>query len=396
METARGRWFLSEFAQRNRTADTKVLLEAISRLEQAVTGERAAQNMDRVRFDLMEMAKAIARTKERDRGHPVPGPSSRAVSPPPPKSLDAIVRTTERATSDILEAAEHVQETAWTLREKGADEDLCGELDRRATEIYTACSFQDLTAQRTGKIVNTLRYLEGRINAMIDIWGGDERPEPAPERAAQTVQPCRSRANSARATSTRSSSTRSSLVDIESVPALRRRRSRPCHAPGASRHRSTARRLRLHRGYSCASAAPAAKRRRPAGGRRSRDLSVPAPRSRSRRLCRDRRAGYSREAAPLHLTAQTAPACAGRTTPPTSGRVLVALLAVVCSGSSSESAVALETVPRNCAEDPVGARLHVDVGGSEDRERRISDRRDRVLPLRFRARPAAHLAALAG
>jgi hypothetical protein len=33
METARGRWFLMEFARRNRTADTKVLLEAIARLE---------------------------------------------------------------------------------------------------------------------------------------------------------------------------------------------------------------------------------------------------------------------------------------------------------------------------------------------------------------------------
>src|SRR5215208_8459186 len=63
METARGRWFLSEFAQRNRTADTTMLLEAIKGLEHAVTGERAVQNMDRVRFDLMEMAKAIARTK---------------------------------------------------------------------------------------------------------------------------------------------------------------------------------------------------------------------------------------------------------------------------------------------------------------------------------------------
>src|SRR5205085_11478435 len=40
------------------------------------------------------------------------------------------------------------------------------------TEIYTSCSFQDLTAQQMGKIVQTLRYLEGRIDAMIEIWGG--------------------------------------------------------------------------------------------------------------------------------------------------------------------------------------------------------------------------------
>jgi hypothetical protein len=33
MDTARGRWFLAEFARRNRTADTTVLLAAIERLE---------------------------------------------------------------------------------------------------------------------------------------------------------------------------------------------------------------------------------------------------------------------------------------------------------------------------------------------------------------------------
>src|SRR5215212_6946184 len=184
METARGRWFLAEFAQRNRTADTKMLLDAIRRLEQTVTGERAVQNMDRVRFDLMEMAKAIARTKGEIAAIQAPDQEQSRLMEAS-ESLDAIVRTTERATSDILEAAEHVQEAAWTLREKGADEPLCGELDRRATEIYTACSFQDITAQRTGKIVNALRYLEGRINAMMDIWGADE---PAPELAPAPAQ----------------------------------------------------------------------------------------------------------------------------------------------------------------------------------------------------------------
>ncbi|HEX8663279.1 MAG TPA: hypothetical protein VF744_04540 [Beijerinckiaceae bacterium] len=182
METARGRWFLAEFARRNRTADTEVLLDAIGRLEQAVTAERSAQDMDRLRFDLMEMAKAISLTKSEiaalrpaDHAH-----SHLAVAS---EALDAISRTTERATSEILESAEHIQEAAWTLREAGADAPLCDELDRRATEIYTACAFQDITAQRIARIVQTLRYLEGRINAMIDIWGaaptGPEDPRPA-------------------------------------------------------------------------------------------------------------------------------------------------------------------------------------------------------------------------
>ncbi|BCJ91345.1 hypothetical protein IZ6_20800 [Terrihabitans soli] len=42
METARGRWFLMEFARRNRNADTTVLLEAISRLEHQMTDGKNA------------------------------------------------------------------------------------------------------------------------------------------------------------------------------------------------------------------------------------------------------------------------------------------------------------------------------------------------------------------
>src|SRR3954470_518775 len=171
METARGRWFLGEFARRNRTADTNLLLEAIGRLEQAVATERSGQDLDRLRFDLMEMAKAISLTKTEIAAiRPVEHQHSHLVAAS--ETLDAITRTTEHATSDILESAEQIQEAAWTLREQGANPALCDELDRRATEIYTSCSFQDLTAQQMGKIVQTLRYLEGRIDAMIEIWGG--------------------------------------------------------------------------------------------------------------------------------------------------------------------------------------------------------------------------------
>jgi hypothetical protein len=182
METERGRWFLKEFARRNRTADTQMLLEAIGRLEQAVAGERVAQDVERLRSNLREMATAITRTKTEIASiHAVEREHTRLFAAS--EALDAITRTTERATSDILAAAEHIQESAWTLREEGADPALCDDLDRRATEIYTACSFQDITSQRIAKIVQTLRYLEGRINAMIAIWdGGDALPTDDPIR----------------------------------------------------------------------------------------------------------------------------------------------------------------------------------------------------------------------
>ncbi len=39
METARGRWFLAEYARRNRNADTRLLLDALARLEATLVRE---------------------------------------------------------------------------------------------------------------------------------------------------------------------------------------------------------------------------------------------------------------------------------------------------------------------------------------------------------------------
>jgi chemotaxis regulatin CheY-phosphate phosphatase CheZ len=173
METARGRWFLGEYAKRNRTADTDLLLTAINRLESSVGGERTHPQIERVRFDLVEMAKTIAQLKIE-----VSSSDDQSQFMQATEALDAVVKTTETATSSILESAEQIQEMAWTLRESGADIAVCDALDRRAADIYTACTFQDLTAQRTQKVVRTLRFLEGRINALVDAWSSD-KPMPA-------------------------------------------------------------------------------------------------------------------------------------------------------------------------------------------------------------------------
>ncbi|QDI79661.1 hypothetical protein E8E01_04085 [Methylorubrum populi] len=183
-ETERGRWFLAEYARRNRNADTEVLLDAIRRIENVVSTTDRPDDVGRFRGDLMEMADAIARTRAEVVALSAPdqGESRLTVAS---EALDAIVRATERATSDILSAAEEVQEAAWTLRETGADSEMCDALDRHATQIYTACSFQDLTAQRTSRVVHTLRYLENRIASMIGIWGNPDDAVPSLDERAR-------------------------------------------------------------------------------------------------------------------------------------------------------------------------------------------------------------------
>jgi len=173
MESDRGRRFLKEFLNRNKTPETTEILGAIHRLEKVVTRQRKVPDLDKIRLDIADMHEAIERTKSeianiKDDGDD----SNRFVDAS--HELDAIVTQTEGATQSILEAAEQIQEKAWVLRENGADDATCDDIDAKATEIFMACSFQDLTGQRTNKVVQVLRYLESRINLMINIWGIEE------------------------------------------------------------------------------------------------------------------------------------------------------------------------------------------------------------------------------
>jgi|GEM_PF-520031 len=173
MESDRGRRFLKEFLNRHKTPETTEILTAIGRLEKMMTRQRKVPDLDKIRLDIADMHEAIERTKAEIANIKAEGEeSNRFVDAS--HELDAIVTQTEGATQSILEAAEQIQEKAWVLRENGADDAVCDDIDAKATEIFMACSFQDLTGQRTNKVVQVLRYLESRINLMINIWGIEE------------------------------------------------------------------------------------------------------------------------------------------------------------------------------------------------------------------------------
>src|SRR5271156_507147 len=57
METSRGRWFLNEYAKRNRNADTRMVLDAVARIEQNLAAQKAA-------LPEHELAEALAAIRE--------------------------------------------------------------------------------------------------------------------------------------------------------------------------------------------------------------------------------------------------------------------------------------------------------------------------------------------
>ncbi len=88
--------------------------------------------------------------------------------------LDEIVGATERATETILTAAEKIDDLAQQLRQHSPDQfvtQLTDEILENTIGMFEACNFQDLCGQRTTKVVNTLKFIEERVERMMEIWG---------------------------------------------------------------------------------------------------------------------------------------------------------------------------------------------------------------------------------
>jgi chemotaxis protein CheZ len=89
--------------------------------------------------------------------------------------LDAVVGATEQATTTILAAVEDIETQANMLRSAGVGTggtDCVGVILDRVVGMYEACNFQDLTGQRITKIVTVLKFVEERLDRMIEVWGG--------------------------------------------------------------------------------------------------------------------------------------------------------------------------------------------------------------------------------
>jgi chemotaxis protein CheZ len=97
--------------------------------------------------------------------------------------LDAVVSHTATATNEILDCCETLE--GLQARLSGADAEA---LSGAVTRIYEACSFQDITGQRIGKVVSALKSIEKRVAAVTASFGrsGAELIEDGPADGPKT------------------------------------------------------------------------------------------------------------------------------------------------------------------------------------------------------------------
>ncbi len=91
--------------------------------------------------------------------------------------LDAIVVATEASTEDVLGASEQIEIYMRKITGLHPGDQELGSLGEQVAneiiKIFEACNFQDITGQRTTRVIKTIRFIEAKILALINIWGVD-------------------------------------------------------------------------------------------------------------------------------------------------------------------------------------------------------------------------------
>lgn len=194
METDRGRWFLSEFARRNRAADTQSVLAAVRQLEatvrKPVPSVGAMPNPQTIgpahltefRARLAEMRRIILRATHEARR----GIENRDISPWSKAVADA-----DGAVAGIRRMAGKIQEVSFEVREAGRMGVYAEALDVYARDIIAACESQAAATDRLSKLAKTLGAIERRVANLIARVGGsgaselDDDPDTKPPAKAE-------------------------------------------------------------------------------------------------------------------------------------------------------------------------------------------------------------------
>lgn len=165
METSRGRWFLTEYAKRNRNADTAMVLDAVARIEQSLAATKAAAAEPEPQGPSAEELLAQIETILRE------ARSSIVAILGEPVEIEGL--------TPFRRSARIIQEIAWGLRESGADVRICDLLDGQVRGINTASdalsgSGRDAVLQQIDATILRVRQL---LDDESSAETGDERQD---------------------------------------------------------------------------------------------------------------------------------------------------------------------------------------------------------------------------
>ena len=161
METARGRWFLGEYAKRNRNADTSMVLDAVARIEETLAAQRQPVVEDRLPEALVEIRHAIREAE------------AIALAAYDPAAIEASL-------APIPRGVRIIKEISWRWREIGADGRICDLIDSQLASIEAACGQAQAIDPRV-----ELRIAFDLLKDRVDQTDGGGTPHAAPPAPVQ-------------------------------------------------------------------------------------------------------------------------------------------------------------------------------------------------------------------
>ena len=190
METSRGRWFLTEYAKRNRNADTSMVLDAVARIEQSLTAQREETLEQEASLRRLQQEEGLSAQQAAEAVAAAAAAQDRLT-----EALAAIRSSVEAAEESAVEAldslaleqrlapvrkgARVLREIAWRLREIGNDGRICDLIDSQVTVIEKGTD-QFSSGEAKAALRAAFAALQGRLVEFVD----DDRSPVAETEAA--------------------------------------------------------------------------------------------------------------------------------------------------------------------------------------------------------------------
>lgn len=187
METSRGRWFLTEYAKRNRNADTRMVLDAVARIEQNLAAQREeelareASQQREEGLSAQQAAEAVAAAAAAQERLTEALAAIRSLVEAAEESafeaLDSLAL--EQRLAPVRKGARVLREIAWRLREIGNDGRICDLIDSQVSVIEKGTD-QFSSEEARSALRAAFAALQGRL---VEFSDDDAAPPPETESA---------------------------------------------------------------------------------------------------------------------------------------------------------------------------------------------------------------------
>lgn len=167
LESSRGRWFLEEFARRHRGADTRMLLDAIQKLENALISRSTAMAQAGAEHaEFASLLQTIRRTRSEMasvRNHFL---TDGGAVDDDSTLYEKLAEAAKSAADHLMTRTEALRHTSASIKENEAGSPYAAQIDTQLAGLQSLAWSQDVLSQRIAKAMGLLAHIDERVSIM--------------------------------------------------------------------------------------------------------------------------------------------------------------------------------------------------------------------------------------